>query len=358
MSARGVALALALCAGVAQAQPVETARRRCTSGHQALLPGDLDGIDSAAAPVMVALPDGAVVAWRTTARALRVARVDLQSRRVGAVREIAAPVGSYAVARGREGVVLAYVEHEREVVLARLSLTLESQNVPRVLHRAASDVGEVSVAALRDGALVTWDEPAGHAVRVRATDLRGVPRAEVVTAGEGSHPRWWTAPDNGTELLRVEPGGAQTDAAMWTVDHEGAVQTRARWPSGAAGPVTLGDALYTVQSPTTGDPMLLRIPVTGPGALIDPAQSPAHQIDALASDGAQVALLATDARAQRLTVWRLTTDGSASALGTVRGWFAGPQSVTVRGDAVEVITRDVGPHGAVHPGVVRIECPR
>lgn len=357
MTARAALLAALLAAAPpAQAQPVETARRRCTSAHQPLLPGDIDGVDPSAAPVMVPLPDGAVVAWRTAALALRVARVDLQSRRVGALRELTAAAGSFALARTRDGVAVVYVEREREVVLARLSLAMESQNVPRLLHRAAGAVGDVSVAALRDGVLAAWEEPADHAVQLCATDPRGVPRGPVSRAGDGSRPRWWIAPDGAA--LRVEPGGATAEPAVWSVSHEGAVTSRSRWPSGASGPVALGDAMYSVQSPTTGDPMLLRVPVAGPGALIDPAQSPAHRIDALAADGAQLAMLATDARTQRQTVWRLLTDGSASALGTVRGWYAGPQSVAVRGDAVDVITRDAGPHGAVHPSVVRIECPR
>ncbi|MDB4928713.1 MAG: hypothetical protein JWM10_1197, partial [Myxococcaceae bacterium] len=174
MTARRLAFACATALALpARAQLHPSAHPRCVVTAHVAVAAD-DALDPRAPPALLALDDVLVVAWRDRDGALRAQRFAHDLRALDEPRELARPVGVFALARTPTGLALAYVERNHDLVVARRSPTLEAQNVPRVVESLGTPVAAVALAATADGALLAWATPSD--VRLTALDPRGVPR--------------------------------------------------------------------------------------------------------------------------------------------------------------------------------------
>lgn len=330
------ALALALPAR-AQLRPAPHARCVVTA-HVAVAPDDT--ADPLAPPALLPLDRLTVVAWRDRAGALLVQRFAADLRALDEPRVVAQPVRIFTMARTPTGFALAYVERELELVVARRSASMEAQNVPRVVEAVRSPVTSLSLAPVAGGSLLAWSTPA--AVRVMALDARGVPRAPSSVALDQPGARSVGLDADERATLRVDAIDPSVEPWVLTLQPDGAVSSRARWPIGALGPVRLGGVAFTAQINPVGSPMLLRSNVAAPPAAIaDPAVAPRARLDALAVDGELAVALLSDPVAGRQSLARLLPDGSASWLTGVRGALPGRSSLAVLSPGtVLLLTRD------------------
>lgn len=342
MSGRPAALAF-VCASAlalpARAQLRAAPHPRCVvTAHAAVAPDD--SLDPATPPALLPLDTVTVVAWRDRADALRVQRFAPDLRALEEPRVLAQPARVFTMARTPVGFVLAYVERDRDLVVARLSASLEAQNVPRVVEALPSPVTALAFASVSGGALLAW--ATAHEVRVRPLDPRGVPRGPSSVALDLAGVRSLRLDATDPISLRVDASDPTVEPWVLTLGSDGAVATRARWPIGALGPIRLGGAAFVAQINPLGNPMLLRnSAVVAPAAIADPAVAPRARLDGLAVDGDLVAALVSDRVAGRQSLARLLPDGSASWLAGVRGAVPGPATFAAQAPAtVVLLTRD------------------
>lgn len=330
------ALALALPAR-AQLRPAPHARCVVTA-HVAVAPDD--PADPLAPPALLPLDGITVVAWRDRAGALLVQRFAADLRALDEPRVLAQPVRIFTLARTPTGFALAYVERERELVVARRSASMEAQNVPRVVEALRSPVTSLSLVPVAGASLLAWSTP--EAVRVMALDARGVPRAPASVALEQPGARSVGLDPAERATLRVDAIDPSVEPWVLTLQPDGVVASRARWPIGALGPVRLGGVAFTAQINPLGSPMLLRSSVAAPpSAIADPAVAPRARLDALAVDGELAVAMVSDPVSGRQSLARLLPDGSASWLTGVRGAIPGRSSLAVLAPGtVLLLTRD------------------
>lgn len=322
----------------ARAQLRPSARPRCAVTAHAAVAAD-DALDPRAPPALLQFDTVTVVAWRDRADALRVQRFAPDLRALEAPRVVAQPVGVFTLARTPTGFALAYVEHARDLVVARRSASLEAQNVPRVVESLGSPVTAVAFASGTGGALLAWATPAE--VRVIPLDARAVPRGPSSVALDEGDVLALRLAAAGTVTLRVDPSDRAVEPWVLTLRPDGAVSGHARWPVGAFGPVRLGGATLSAQINPAGSPMLLRGAVVAPAALADPAVAPRARLDALAVDRDFAVALVTDTGSGRQSLARLLPDGSASWLSGVRGAIPGPGTFAAQAPGtVLLLTRD------------------
>jgi hypothetical protein len=347
------ATALALPAA-AQLRPA--AHPRCVVTAHVAVAAD-DALDPRAPPALVALDDVLVVVWRDRAGALHGQRFAPDLRALDEPRELARPVGAFALARTPTGLALAYVERDRDLVVTRRAPTLEAQNVPRVVESLGTPVAAVALAATAGGALLAWST--SSEVRVTALDPRGVPRAPSTVALEQTGARALRLDAADPITLRVDALDPAVEPTVLMLSADGTVTTRARWPAGALGPLHLGGAALTAQINPLGSPMLLRGGALGaPAALADPAVAPRARLDDLAVDRDLVVALVSEPGGGRQSLVRLLPDGSASWLAGVRGVIAGPSTLAVRAPAaVLLLVRDTA-HSPPRTVLQRYACAR
>lgn len=360
MKGRALACALAF-AGPLGAQLRPAPHPRCAVTAHAPVSAS-DDLDPAVPPALLLVGDVTVVAWRDRAGALRVQRFAPDLRFLEAPRVVGEPVEAFALARTPTGPALAYVERRRDpahperapehdLVIARLSASLEAQNVPRVVEHLTSPATALTLSASERGFTLAWSSPAE--VRALSLDPRGVPRAPSVAVLDQPDVRALRVDSAGT--LRVDPADPAVDPWVVTLRAPGVEPSRARWPIGALGPVRLGGAVYTAQINPQGNPMLLRsAPV--PTAIADPAVAPRARLDALAVDQDVALALVGDPTPGRQILARLMPDGSASSLASVRGHLPGPATFAVQAPAtVVLLTRDTS-HAPPRTLIQRYAC--
>lgn len=338
----------------AEAQLRPAAHPRCVVTAHVAVAAD-DALDPRAPPALLALDDLLVVAWRGRGGALNVQRYAPDLRALDEPRELARPVGAFALARTPDGFALAYVERDRDLVVSRRAGTLEAHNVPRVVESLGTPVAALALAATAGGAMLAWASPSE--VRLVALDPRGVPRGPPTVALEQAGARALRLDAADPVTLRVDALDPAVEPSVLALSPDGAVVARARWPAGALGPVRLGGAALSAQINPLGSPMLLRGgALSGPAALADPAVAPRARLDDLAVDRDLVVALVSDAAGGRQSLARLLPDGSASWLAAVRGVVAGPATLAVQAPAaVLVLTRD-GSHSPPRTVLQRYAC--
>ena len=140
---------------------------------------------------------------------------------------------------------------------------MEAQNVPRVVEALRSPVTSLSLVPVAGASLLAWSTP--EAVRVMALDARGVPRAPASVALEQPGTRSVGLDPAERATLRVDAIDPSVEPWVLTLQPDGAVASRARWPIGALGPVRLGGVAFTAQINPLGSPMLLRSSVAAAG---------------------------------------------------------------------------------------------
>ncbi len=368
---RGAGLGLVLALGVApaasEAQPTGTPAATATPRRNTCLvrrvtfdAGALPGMTHGQPAAVVPWEGGALVAWLDPAGALRGRMLDGEGAPIGDVRVLATGVLQFAATRTATGFALAWLEATRDLVLARVNLRLEGQNVPRVVRTfgAGEPVTGIQIATVRDGMVMVWSRPAERAVMALATDGRGVPRGGPAPVTEGLSPRLVRLGESDTTVLLVEPGGGGT--GVHTLGPDLSLGMRLRWPAGAVGPVELHGSVYTVQPMVTGQLLLMRVPAGGgiPATMPDLSQAPG--LRPLWAHGAAGVVLARarDTRTARESLVRLFSDGSSSVVTPFRGW-SDDEPVWLGPDGVAWALQREGPtHGAPRPGVLRVQCPR
>jgi hypothetical protein len=239
---------------------------------------------------------GGLLVYRDRADALRVYPLDAAWRHVGEARELARPVGPMVGVADRGGVAALYVEREREVLLARMDLSGEALNVPRVLARVEGAVLQVALTRTGWGFVAAWSSPAG--VSLLALDPRGVPTAAVRVLPGASAPSLSWLPSAGVVVLQ----STQPDGERWalTLDATGAETSRLRWPSGVQGPVELPTGTHVLHRTMQG-PALVRVPSGGP-IPPEPDDAPAGRTLGMASGDGEL-----------VGVWEREGDGRAVA---------------------------------------------
>lgn len=354
MNRRALALALLGALGLARpaaAQLRPAAHPRCTVTAHAPLSAD-DDLDPSTPPALLLLGDLTFVAWRDRSGGLRLQRFAPDLRYLETPRVLADRVGAFALARTATGLAVAYVERERDLVLARLTPALAAQNVPRVVDHPSAVVSALALAP--GGSLLAWAEPTE--VRVIPLATSGVPRGP--SASRLDQPAVRALQLDATGTLRVDPTDPAVDPWVLTLrPADASVVTRVRWPLGAWGPVRLGDAVLAAQINPQGMPMLLRsAPVVPPSALADPAVAPRARLDALAVDQYLALALVGDPSNGRQALVRLLPDGSASWLAAVRGYVAGPATFAAQAPGTVVLVARDASHGAGRLLLQRYAC--
>ena len=340
MSGRRLALLVATALPLsARAQLRPAAHPRCVVTAHAAVALD-DALDPRTPPAVLLLDTITVLAWRDRADALRVQRFAPDLRALEDPRVVAQPVRIFTMARTPTGFALAYVERDHDLVVARRAESLEAQNVPRVIESLTAPAAALAFASFAGGALVAWATPT--AVRVMPLDARGVPQGASTVALEQPGSRAVSLDASDPITLRVDASDPAVEPWVLTLQPDGVVASRSRWPLGALGPVRLGGAALTAQINPLGSPMLLRsTAVVAPAAIADPAVTPRAQLDALAVDRDLAVALVSDPVPGRQAITRLLPDGSASWLAGVRGVIPGPLTFAVQAPGVvALLTRD------------------
>ncbi len=351
---RLVALVAAALPLSARAQLRPAARPRCVVTAHAAVALD-DALDPRTPPAVLLLDTVTVLAWRDRADALRVQRFAPDLRALEDPRIIAQPVHIFTMARTPTGFALAYVERDHDLVVARRAESLEAQNVPRVIESLTAPTAALAFAAFAGGSLVAWATPTD--VRVMSLDARGVPQGAASVVLEQPRSRALSLDPGDPITLRVDVSDPAVEPWVFTLQPDGAVASRSRWPLGALGPVRLGDSALTAQINPLGSPMLLRgNAVVAPAAIADPAVTPRAQLDALAVDRDLAIALVSDSSVGRQSLTRLMPDGSASWLAGVRGVIQGPATFAVQAPGVvALLTRD-GAHSPSRTVLQRYAC--
>jgi hypothetical protein len=355
MRPRGRALSVALTLALpASAQLRAGSHTRCVVAAHALVAAD-DALDPLAPPSVVPLDEAVAVAWRDRAGALRLQRYSLDLRPLDEAVVIGQPVRAFAMTRAPSGLVLAYIEGDHDVVVARRSVTLEAQNVPRVVAAVTAPTVAIAIAPVLGGALLAWAST--DAVRVLPLDGRGVPRGASRVALDQPGSRALRLRPGDPILLRVDATDQGVEPWVLTLQPDGTVDTRARWPVGALGPVRVGGVALTAQTNPLGSPMLLRSSaLVAPAALADPALAPRARLDALAVDRELVLALVSDSAGGRQSLVRLLPDGSASWLTVVRGAVPGAATfAAIAPGTVLLVTRDAT-HSPARTSLYRYAC--
>jgi len=320
----------------------------------------LPGLAQGRPATLVALEGGALLMWLDAAGALWGRMFDAEGQPGMPARTLATEVSQFAVTRTATGFAVAWLEAGRDLVLARINLRLEGQNVPRVVRSfgAGEPVAGLQMATLRDGLLMLWSRPAERAVMALATDGRAVPRGVPAPVAEGASPQLVRLGESDTTVLRVEaPTGGTT---AHTLGSDLSLGARLRWPAGAVGPVELHGAMYTVQPMVTGQLLLMRVPSGGGIPATMPDLSLAPGLRPVWAHGAAGIVLARalDTRTARQVLVRLFADGSNSVVGVFRGW-SDDEPVWVGPDGIAWALQREGPtHGTPRLAVLRVQCPR
>ena len=345
---------------VSWSQPHRTQRQGCALTHTTLPLAEGDAVDSLTAPTVVFTASGAVVVWRDRAGSLRVEGFDAAWRPLGAAREMARPAGAFAVAPTPTGAVIAYVEHDHDVLLARVNAHAEAQNVPRRVAHEDAAIEALSIVRTDAGFTVVWSADNGRMLRGAALDHRGVAHDRPSDLGEGRSPRLAWLPSMGTLALTVEGITPESDASLIGLSPALQVNTRLRWPAATLGPVELVGALHGVQlHGGAATPSLVRVPPSGAalGAASDgPARGRFTLLD-LAVDGPSAFVLFDDVANARLVLARTSPDGPIVTPATVRTGAPVPARLAVRDEGVAVvIRREPGAHGAARVVITQATC--
>ncbi len=175
---------------------------------------------------VVSTATGALIAYRTAADTVYIARVDDALGRVARDRVVSGPVAAFSLASAPGGAVLLSAERdaqdgrdEREMLLfARLDTAGNARNIPRLLARVLHCDG-VAVTPSATGFLTAWGTVSGPSTSTLTLDVRGIPNAAGRIVVDGSSPRL-VALTGGTRFAMTTEG--PTGQAMSHIDETGA----------------------------------------------------------------------------------------------------------------------------------------
>lgn len=329
---------------------------RCEVVRRGLDVAAFEGLSGESELWLEADPVGAFLAWRDTEPGtLRLRRLNDEALPVGETRVLGRAVSRFVMSPTPSGVAVAAVERGREVLVSRVSVANEGQNVPRVVATVPEGVASLSMVPGSTGLSLVWSALDTRAMTGLGLDSRGVPRGPGVPLGSGDAVRLVRLATADATLLFYNESPTQTMVA--TLGSGLALTSHVRWPLGAAGPVEMGGAVYSVQPLLNGHLVLYRmlpgavVPVTMPDISLAVGMRPVRAVGA----GPVVLAEAREGNNSAVLV-RLFSDGSSSTLGSVRPWPLGqPLSIEARGSGW-MVTREVGARGSLRLGVLRVRC--
>jgi hypothetical protein len=350
-----VILAFFCAIPTANAQP--RSREVCTTTHTTLAQYVADETETAV-PRMVAIENGAVVAWRERGGSLRLAAFDTGWRVAGENREIARDVSTFSMTATSNGVAVAYVTHNQDMFLARVNGRGEAQNVPRRIAHEEGGVRDVVLTQTDTGLFVVWTPPRTNMLHGMVLDARGVPHGHALEFGTGVATVLQWIPTFSTVSLLMSGTTATDEPTLLFLTPAGEVISRTRWPVGVRGPFDLSGDLYALQTKANGDFELQRVAPNGSLSNVTETTVRYVFVDTVATtDG--VLVLFRDGQTQRLITTRVTPEGRTVFTTLLRLGTTQPASLAVRENGTSLmIHREPGTHNSARLVVSQLVCPR